>query len=170
MKQLLTFVFTLTLAIIPVVSFAQIGPSMENGGFYFNNGQTGPTMQNGNFYSNGTGYTSSGNGYNNTNTTNSRFCDNQIKDLSTFANLGICIINRFLIPLLFGVAILMFIWGVVQFIAHADNEEKRTQGRNFMVYGIISLFVMVTIWGLVNVLSNTFGIKTFIPQLQEQKP
>lgn len=89
-------------------------------------------------------------------------------DVSSFASLGLCLINRFLIPLLFAVAILVFIWGVVQFIAHADNEEKRTQGRNFMVYGIISLFVMVTIWGLVNVLSNTFGVKTFIPQLQSQ--
>jgi hypothetical protein len=95
-------------------------------------------------------------------------CNNNIMDVSSFASLGLCLINRFLIPLLFAVAILVFIWGVVQFIAHADNEEKRTQGRNFMVYGIISLFVMVTIWGLVNVLSNTFGVKTFIPQLQSQ--
>jgi len=95
-------------------------------------------------------------------------CNNNIITLGDFVNLLICYISRFIIPLLFGVAILVFIWGVVQFIAHADNEEKRTQGRNFMVYGIISLFVMVTIWGLVNVLSNTFGVKTFIPQLQSQ--
>ncbi len=97
-------------------------------------------------------------------------CNNNILDFTSFANLALCLINRFVIPLLFAVAILVFVWGVVQFIGNADNEEKRTQGRNFMVYGIISLFVMVSIWGLVSVLSTTFGIKTFIPQLQEQKP
>lgn len=95
-------------------------------------------------------------------------CSNNITDLASLLNLFICLISRAIVPLLFAVAILVFIWGVVQFIANADNEEKRKQGRDFMVYGILALFVMVSVWGLVRVLTNTFGVKSFIPQLQAQ--
>lgn len=106
-----------------------------------------------------------------TTTTSSKagsFCDNSIKDLTTLVNFGTCILIKSIVPLLFAVALVLFIWGVVQFIQGADNEEKRKTGRDFMIYGIIALFVMVSVWGLVNVLSNTFGIDTFIPQLQQQ--
>ena len=74
------------------------------------------------------------------------------------------LINRFieifraLIPLLFGIALIGFLWGVAQFILNADNEEKRREGKKIMVWGIIGLFVMVSVWGLVAVIGGTFGI------------
>ena len=37
------------------------------------------------------------------------------------------------------------------------GEDKET-GKQIMIWGIIALFVMVSVWGLVNVLSNTTGI------------
>ncbi len=51
-------------------------------------------------------------------------------------------ILRALIPLLFGVALIGFLWGVAQFILHADNEEKRREGKKIMIWGIIGLFAM----------------------------
>jgi hypothetical protein len=49
-----------------------------------------------------------------------------------------------------------------------EIEEKRKAGKSFMIWGLIALFVMVSIWGLVGVLSNTFGInKTLLPQLSQ---
>lgn len=74
------------------------------------------------------------------------------------------LINRFksilgaLIPLLFGVALVGFLWGVSQFIFHADDETKRKEGRQVIIYGIIGLFFMTAIWGIVALLGNTFGI------------
>jgi len=70
-----------------------------------------------------------------------------------------CIINNALIPFIFALAVIMFIWGVIKFfIINADEEAKREQGKQFMIWGIIALAVMVCVWGLVGILSNTFGI------------
>lgn len=52
-------------------------------------------------------------------------------------------------------------------VINPNNEEKRKQGKQYMIWGIIALFVMVSIWGLVAILTNTFGIKLLIPQLSQ---
>jgi Type IV secretion system pilin len=38
------------------------------------------------------------------------------------------------------------------------SEEKREEGKTAVYYGIIALFVMTAIWGLVNILDSTFGL------------
>lgn len=60
------------------------------------------------------------------------------------------------IPAMMILATVLFLWGVITYLVNADNEDKRTEGRTFMIYGIIGLFVMVAVWGLVDVLYNTF--------------
>jgi hypothetical protein len=79
-----------------------------------------------------------------------------------------CIINSSIIPIIFAGAAVMFIWGVVNFfILNADEEAKRAQGKQFMLWGIIALAVMLSVWGLVGVLKATFGIDvgtSFLPQ------
>ena len=42
----------------------------------------------------------------------------------------------------------------------AADEEKKGVAKEKMIYGIIALFVMVSVWGIVNVLSGTFGFTT----------
>lgn len=69
------------------------------------------------------------------------------------------ILNFFVIPVLLSVALVIFLWGVLKYVSSGDDEEKRNSGRNFIVYGIIGLFVMVSVWGLVAVLNRTFGIR-----------
>ena len=73
------------------------------------------------------------------------------------------IINDAVIPLIFAVAVVMFIWGVINFfILNADEEGKRAQGRQFMIWGIIALAVMLSIWGLVGILGDTFNIDSSV--------
>jgi hypothetical protein len=43
------------------------------------------------------------------------------------------------------------------------NEEKREEGKKTVYYGIIALFVMMSIWGFVNILNSTFGLNTDAP-------
>ena len=75
-----------------------------------------------------------------------------------------CIIGNSVIPLLFSVAVVGFIWGAIKFfIIDADEESKREQGRQFMMWGIIALAVMISVWGLVGVLTGTFGISNVLP-------
>lgn len=81
-----------------------------------------------------------------------------------------CTLSRFIIPLLFSLAITMFVWGIVQYVINTDNEEKKGKGKMLMIWGIVALTVMVSVWGLVRILGNTFGVDTkFIPQLNTKK-
>ena len=74
-----------------------------------------------------------------------------------------CIIGKSVIPFIFALAMVSFIWGAVNFlIINADEEAKREQGKQFMLWGIIALAVMISVWGLVNILKSTFGITTSV--------
>lgn len=64
-----------------------------------------------------------------------------------------------LIPLALALALLMFIWGIIQFfILGAGDEEKRATGRSYMLYSIVGLVAIVAVWGLVNLLLDIIGI------------
>ncbi len=65
-----------------------------------------------------------------------------------------------LIPLLIGIAVLLFIYGLVTFVLAADDEEARKAARYKMIWGVIAIFVMVSVWGLVNVLASFFNLNT----------
>ncbi|MEI8270302.1 MAG: hypothetical protein WCG45_02950 [bacterium] len=89
--------------------------------------------------------------------------------LGDLINYVTCIIGKSVIPLIFALAIASFVWGVVQYVINNDEEGKRAKGRDFMIWGIIALAVMVSVWGLVQIFGDTFNIDTnFIPQVKEQ--
>ena len=72
-------------------------------------------------------------------------------------------INNVLVPVLFAVAFIVFLWGAFDtFIVGANNDEVKEKGKNLMLWGLIGFFVMVSIWGLVNILTCTviFGNAT----------
>jgi hypothetical protein len=75
-----------------------------------------------------------------------------------------------LIPLLIGAAVVVFLYGVLLFIAKASagNAEGRKEGINFMIFGIIGIAVMVSVWGLVAFVTNTFGTTGGVPQFNDQ--
>ena len=61
-----------------------------------------------------------------------------------------------IIPFFMILATVIFLWGVIQYITAGGEEEKIKSGRTYMLWGIIALFVMIAVWGLVAVLENTF--------------
>jgi hypothetical protein len=54
---------------------------------------------------------------------------------------------------------LAFLWGVIQYITAGADEEKRAGARNYMIYGIIGLFVLVSVWALVFWLGSILGLR-----------
>ncbi len=62
------------------------------------------------------------------------------------------------IPLVMGLALLAFLWGVFKFIW--GGEEKREEGKQLMLWGVVGLFVMASVWGLVQFLGTVTGVKT----------
>lgn len=78
---------------------------------------------------------------------------NNVSDVGTFI---ISTINNVLVPVLFAVAFIVFLWGAFDtFILGANSEEVKEKGKNLMLWGLIGFFVMVSIWGLVNILTST---------------
>lgn len=58
--------------------------------------------------------------------------------------------------LLVALAVIFIIWNVVMYLIKGSGEEGRTKAGLNIVWGIVGLFVIVSIWGLVNILVNTF--------------
>lgn len=95
-------------------------------------------------------------------------CQTNIKILSSIGSVldfGTCLIVKSLVPLLFAIAIIGFMWGVIQMVINPEDAEKRKKGKMYMVWGIVALFVMLSIFGLVQIITNTFGINPVVPQL-----
>jgi hypothetical protein len=65
-----------------------------------------------------------------------------------------------LIPFMLALALLAFFWGLVRYIWNSGDAEAQAAGKGIMIWGIIALFVMVAVWGLVGVVANTFNIGT----------
>ena len=90
-----------------------------------------------------------------------------VNNLSDAGSFIINTINNVIVPVLFAVAFIVFLWGAFKtFILGATSEEVKEQGKNLMLWGLIGFFVMVSIWGLVNILTGTvsFGNNTGVSQ------
>ncbi len=69
------------------------------------------------------------------------------------------IINGILVPVLFALAFIVFLYGVADaYIFSRGDEEAVKRGHKLILWGIIGFVVMVSLWGLVNVVANTFGL------------
>ena|SRR5690606_27588217 len=78
-------------------------------------------------------------------------------DLSSLLGSIIMFINSVLIPFIWAIAFIVFIWGVFQyFIAGGANEEQRDKGKQLVIWGVIAFFVMSSVWGIVNLFRGTF--------------
>ncbi|MFA4975682.1 MAG: pilin [Candidatus Paceibacterota bacterium] len=63
----------------------------------------------------------------------------------------------YVIPVIIILGVIYFIWGVVQYVI-SDDEEAKKAGKNRMIFGIIGLVVIVGMWGLVGIVTKSFGI------------
>ncbi|MEK7586490.1 MAG: hypothetical protein AAB453_01320 [Patescibacteria group bacterium] len=63
------------------------------------------------------------------------------------------------LPIIITLAILGFVWGLAKYIYSAGEESSKQEGRDIMYWGVIALFVMVSVWGLVELITKTFSIE-----------
>lgn len=62
-----------------------------------------------------------------------------------------------LVPLFIAIAVAFFLWGVLQFVSSGDDAEKRKLAQARMIHGVIAIFVMISLWGLIHVLVDVFN-------------
>jgi hypothetical protein len=55
-------------------------------------------------------------------------------------------------------AVLAFFWGLVKYIASASDEAAKESGKNLMIWGMIALFVMVALWGILGWVQSNLGL------------
>ena len=63
-----------------------------------------------------------------------------------------------IVVLLITLAIVMFFWGLTRYMINAGDSEARKEAMQNMIYSIIAIFVMVSIWGIIHLLQSTFGV------------
>ncbi len=70
----------------------------------------------------------------------------------------ITVIVNPLLEVLFGIAFIIFLWGVLEFIMNAEDADKRKEGASNIFWGLVGLFVMVSAIALLHVVKNTVGV------------
>ncbi|MFZ2167350.1 MAG: hypothetical protein WAV50_00600 [Minisyncoccia bacterium] len=81
-----------------------------------------------------------------------------VNNLSDVGSFIINTINNILVPVIFAIAFLVFVWGAFDaFILGATNDSAKEKGKDLMLWGLIGFFVMVSVWGLVNILTGTIS-------------
>lgn len=63
---------------------------------------------------------------------------------------------RPIVNIMFIAATVLFIWGVIEYIAGADNEKSHTTGRDHILWGIIGLVIMTSVYFILSILSSIF--------------
>ena len=73
------------------------------------------------------------------------------------------------LPLVISIAVVWFVWNVFQYAIAGDEEKKKT-AKSGMIWGIVGIFVMVSVWGLVGILQSTFGTSGAAANIGNQLP
>ena len=61
-------------------------------------------------------------------------------------------ISNVLIPTLFSIALLVFIFNVFRYFVYENSDEAREKAKQLALYGIAAFVFLVSIWGIVNML------------------
>ena len=69
-----------------------------------------------------------------------------------------------LIALMFGLALIYFLWGVFQYYLHGDSEDSRKTGAQHILWGLVGMMIMVSAFGIFHLILGTFGISDAVPK------
>jgi len=68
------------------------------------------------------------------------------------------LVTTVLVPLLIDLAVLAFFWGLVKFIFAQGSEKSSADGKKIMIWGLIGLFVMISVWGIIKFFQDILGV------------
>lgn len=63
-----------------------------------------------------------------------------------------------IIQVLFAVALVTFVIGIFEFVRGADQPDTRLKGQKHMIWGLVGLFIMMSVFTIITILMNTLGI------------
>ncbi len=77
---------------------------------------------------------------------------------TTFSQLALNLSNGLIATitkLSFGFAVIFLFWGIFNFVSNASDQSKREEGKKKIIFGVIAIFVMVSVWGIVKSITST---------------
>jgi len=77
-------------------------------------------------------------------------------------NLVNTVINA-LVPIIISLALVVFFWGLVMYLVKIGDDAERKKGVSLMIWGVVAIFVMVSIWGIIRLLQSTFKVTSQDP-------
>ena len=79
--------------------------------------------------------------------------------VATYITISMKFMNTTVIPALFGIAIVIFLWGMAKsFMISGGSEESREKGKSLALWGVLAFVFVLSIWGIANMLVAGFGI------------
>lgn len=87
--------------------------------------------------------------------------------VSSFESLVQVFINliKLALPVMVGLAVLVFFKGLIVFIAKSGDAKSHEEGRSLMIWGVLALFIMVSVFGILRLFSADLGFDFGLPLL-----
>jgi len=79
-----------------------------------------------------------------------------MESISEFISTLTRVIVNPIIQLMFAAALAVFLWGVFEYVKDANAPDKRQQGLRHIIWGIVGLVIMVSVFGIINIATGTF--------------
>ncbi len=65
-----------------------------------------------------------------------------------------------ILALLFGVGLIVFVWGLVQYLYNANVKgDVDGEAKMHMFWGLLGMFVMVAVFALIRIIANTINVQ-----------
>ncbi len=89
-------------------------------------------------------------------------------DIMDYLNIMLRTIN----PILFSIAFVVFFWGLSKFILNSDSEAEISKGKNYMIWGILVLFILISFRAIISFITGDLGLgsASAIPTIRTNTP
>lgn len=77
-------------------------------------------------------------------------------ELSGFIKVAFDLIDL-IIPILSGVIFIIFFYGIAIFILSQGDIVKSKIGKSYMIWSVVGIFLLVSLWGIIQIASNELG-------------
>lgn len=79
-------------------------------------------------------------------------------------------ISKKIIPLFVSIAAALFMFNIIRYMYSTESETERTKLRGYVLWSLLALGIMLTIFAILNIGTQTFfGSSSFIPQFSTGK-
>ena len=62
------------------------------------------------------------------------------------------------IPVMVGVAMVVFFWGIVKFVYASQDAHGHAEGKELIGWGLVAIFILVSVWGILAVMRSSLGL------------